>query len=177
MSAAPGAHVDMFPAASFRLYDLPPGLFTLKFVLLQNGVYQDVKYVQFRVAESDLLIIDPHLVLTKNAFCRKGPSTDFEDVTGFLAGTELNLVGVNAERTWGKVEATVNAMTFQCWVALSTAEITGDPPVLVGPLLPTSEPTEPAGPVCVTTLDSEACVAAGGTYFLGAASAFCDCSE
>ena len=179
MSAGPGERVDMFPAGSFRLYDLPPGLFTLKFVLLQNGVYQDVKYVQFRAADSDLLIIDPHLVLTKNAFCRKGPSTDFEDVTAFVAGTKLGLVGVNAERTWGKVEATVNEMTFQCWVALSTAEISGedDVPVLADQPRPT--PTEePTGPVCVNTLDSEACVAAGGTYILGLAGApYCQCPD
>jgi hypothetical protein len=174
VSAAPGERVDMFPADNFRLIDLPSGLFTLKFVLLQNGVYQDVKYVQFRVAP----IIEPQAVLTQNAFCRKGPATVFDDVTAFLAGTKLGLVGINAERTWGKVEATVNEMTFQCWVALSTADVSGLDIVPVLADQPRPMPTdEPSGPVCVSTLDSEACAAAGGTYFLGAASAFCDCSE
>jgi len=179
VSAAAGARVNMFPAASFRLFDLPPGLFTLKFVLLQNGVYQDVKYVQFRVTESDLVIIDPQAVLIQNAFCRKGPSTLFDDVTAFVAGTKLGLVGVNAEHTWGKVEATVNENTFQCWIALSTAEVSGvdDVQVLISPLLPT--PTEePARAVCESTLDSEACVAAGGTFVLGLAGApYCQCPE
>jgi len=179
VSAAAGARVDMFPAASFRLYDLPPGLFTLKFVLLQNGIYQDVKYVQFRVAESDLVIIDPQAVLIQNAFCRRGPSTLFDDVTAFVAGTKLGLVGVNAEHTWGKVEATVNDITFQCWIALSTAEVSGEDEVqvLISPLLPTAT-EEPARTVCVSTLDSEACIAAGGTVVLGLAGApYCQCPE
>ncbi|MBG7610122.1 MAG: hypothetical protein IZT55_04565 [Anaerolineae bacterium] len=176
LNAGPGGKVDVFPADSIKLFDLPPGLFTLKFVLLQNGVYQDVKYVQFRVAESDLVIIDPQIVLMQNAFCRKGPSTVFDDVTAFVAGTKLGLVGINAEHTWGKVEATVNDSTFRCWVALSTAEVSGEDNV---PVLATEpEPTEePAGPVCTSSLDSEACTAAGGTYFYGAASAFCQCPE
>ena len=173
VSVAPGLRANLFPADSFRLFDLPPGLFTLKFVLLQGGVYQDVKYVQFRVAESDLMVLNPQGVLIQNAFCRKGPDPVFDDVTAFAAGTELDLVGVNSERTWGKFEALINEITFQCWISLTAVEVTGgeNAPVLVSPLLP-----EPAGPVCVSTLDRSACNEAGGTFVLGT-TPFCQCPE
>ena len=173
VSVAPGLRANLFPADSFRLFDLPPGLFTLKFVLLQGGVYQDVKYVQFRVAESDLMVLNPQGVLIQNAFCRKGPDPVFDDVTAFAAGTELDLVGVNSERTWGKFEALINEITFQCWISLTAVEVTGEEnaPVLVSPLLP-----EPAGPVCVSTLDRSACNEAGGTFVLGT-TPFCQCPE
>ncbi|MEE9514140.1 MAG: hypothetical protein V3V46_08680 [Anaerolineales bacterium] len=173
VSVAPGSRANLFPADSFRLFDLPPGLFTLKFVLLQGGVYQDVKYVQFRVAESDLMVLNPQGVLIQNAFCRKGPDPVFDDVTAFAAGTELDLVGVNSERTWGKFEALINEITFQCWISLPAVEVTGEEnaPVLVSPLLP-----EPAGPVCVSTLDRSACNEAGGTFVLGT-TPFCQCPE
>jgi hypothetical protein len=173
---SPGTREEFNPASNFSLYDKPPGLYTIKYVLLQNGVYQDVKYVQFRLAETDLLVIFPHVFLTQNAFCRKGPDTRFVDVTAFVAGTDLELVGVNAERTWGLVQNTMNEITFQCWVALGTNEVEGEDlvPVMMSPVL---EIEEPEGPVCTSTLGREECEAAGGTYILGAAGVSCICPE
>ncbi len=174
VSVAPGSRANLFPADSVRLFDLPPGLFTLKFVLLQSGVYQDVKYVQFRVAESDLMVLNPQGVLIQNAFCRKGPDPRFVDVTAFEVGTELELLGVNPEHTWGMFEKEVNQITVQCWIALTSVELTGGEgaPILPIPVLT----EEPAGPVCVSTLDRAACNEAGGTFVVGAAS-FCQCPE
>ena len=174
VSVDPGMRVNMFPADSFRLFDLPPGLFTLKFVLLQAGVYQDVKYVQFRVAESDLMVLNPHGVLAQNAFCRKGPDPVFDDVTAYEAGTELDLLGVNPERTWGKFEKTINEIVIQCWISLSAVELTDadNARILAVPVLP----DEPAGPVCVSTLDRAACFDAGGTFVVGVAP-YCQCPE
>jgi hypothetical protein len=162
VAAYPGTRVDIVPAGSVRLFDLPPGLYTLKFVLLQDGLYQDVKYVQFRVAETDLIDLNPYGVLTQNAFCRKGPDPVFDDVTAFEAGTELTLLGVNPERTWGKFETTMHEITVQCWIALSVMELYGgeDAPILAVPAFPEI----PAEPVCVSTLDRAACGDAGGTY-------------
>lgn len=158
----PGTRVDIVPAGSVRLFDLPPGLYTLKFVLLQSGLYQDVKYVQFRVAETDLIDLNPYGVLTQNAFCRKGPDPVFDDVTAFEAGTELTLLGVNPEKTWGMFETTVNEIPVQCWIALSAVELFGgeDAEILAVPALPEA----PEEPVCVSTLDRAACGDAGGTY-------------
>lgn len=172
-TVAPGTRENFFPAGSFKLYGLPPGLYILKFHLSQDSIFQDMKYVQFRVAESDLIFIQPSGVLVKNAFCRKGPDPKFDDVTAFVAGTELDLVGLNSERTWGKFEAKVNEMTFQCWISLTAVEVTGEEnaPILVSPPLP-----EPELPVCTRDLDRAACNEAGGTFVVGIVP-YCQCPE
>jgi hypothetical protein len=168
----PGTRVDIVPAGSVRLFDLPPGLYTLKFILLQSGLYQDVKYVQFRVAETDLIDLNPYGELTQNAFCRKGPDPVFDDVTAFEAGTQLDLLGVNEEGTWGMFETTIHEIKVQCWIALNVVELFGgeDAPVLISPALPVA----PAEPTCVSTLDRAACPEAGGTYS-GDDGGFCRC--
>lgn len=173
-TVSPGTRVEFNPAGRFGLFNKPPGLYTIKYVLLQNGVYQDVKYVQFRLAESDLLIVDPHAVLIQNAFCRKGPDPRFADLTAYEAGTELELLGYNPERTWGMFEKEINQITLQCWIALTAVELTGGEgaPILPVPVLT----EEPAGPVCVSTLDRSACNEAGGTFVVGAAP-YCQCPE
>lgn len=164
VSVSPGARVAITPADSVWLFDLPPGLYTLKFVLLQDGLYQDVKYVQFRVAETDLsdIILFPHGVLIQDAFCREGPDGAFDYVTAFEAGTQLDLLGVNEESTWGMFETTMNEIKVQCWIALNAVELFGgeDAPIIVGPALP----IEPVEPSCVSTLGREDCGNAGGTY-------------
>ncbi len=174
-NAPAGGVVNNNPAGSFRLYGLPPGLYTLKYVLLQNGVYQDVKYVQFRVAESDLLPIDPHIFLVKNAFCRKGPDPVFDDVTAFEAGTELKVLGVNPEQTWGMFERMIGQIAVRCWIALSSTDLVGGAGFEIMPV--PDFPAEPAEPVCTPTLDREACGAAGGTFFFGAAGVSCICPD
>ncbi|MEJ2013647.1 MAG: hypothetical protein P8X64_15670 [Anaerolineales bacterium] len=175
MTVGPDQVVNLLPAESFNLVGLQPGLYTLKFVLLQGGLYQDVKYVQFRVAPTDLQVIIPEGVLKQNAFCRLGPDPVFDDVTAFELGTKLTLLGVNPERTWGKFEKMVNEIRVQCWIALSAVDLTGGE---TAPVLPVpARPTQVVAPVCTSTLDREACEAAGGTYFVGAASATCMCPE
>jgi hypothetical protein len=169
-----GRRVSFSNPRSFRLFDLPPGLYTLKFILLQDGLYQDVKYVQFRVAETDLIYIPPQGRLVKNAFCREGPDIRFDDVTAFEVGNELKLIGYNPERTWGLFEHDVNQITFQCWIELTSVEITGeDAPIVAVPELPIAEPEET---VCQSTFGKEDCEAAGGTYILGTIS-ICQCPE
>ncbi|MDF1501078.1 MAG: C39 family peptidase [Anaerolineales bacterium] len=171
----PGGRVDFNPADRFDLFGLPPGLYTLKFVLLQNGVTQDVKYVQFRVAQTELLFIVPEAVLIKNAFCRKGPDPVFDDLTAFEAGTELTLLGYNPDRTWGYFEREINDIALKCWIALGSVEIKGggDAPILSVPAMPTAT----AAPVCRGDMDQPTCEAAGGTYFVGMAGVSCRCPE
>jgi hypothetical protein len=169
--APAGMRVIFSTTRSFRLFDLPPGLYTLKFILLVDGINQDVKYVQFRVAETDLVTIAPQGRVVKNAFCREGPDLRFDDVTAFEVGTELKLIGYNPERTWGLFEHEVNQITFQCWISLTTVELTGeDAPIVAVPELP------PAESVCLSTFGNEDCEAAGGTYILGTIS-ICQCPE
>ncbi len=122
----------------------------------------------------DQVFIQPSGLLVQNAFCRKGPDPIFDDVTAFVAGTELDLVGLNPGRTWGKFEATVNEITFQCWISLKAIEVTGEEnaPILVPPPLP-----ETQLPVCTQDLDPAACNEAGGTYVVGIAAPYCQCPE
>jgi hypothetical protein len=171
--AAPTATSAVPEAGSFKLYGLQPGLYTLKYVLLLDGIYQDVKYVQFRIAPTDLQMVEIHAVLRTNAFCRKGPDPVFGDVTAYEMGTELTLLGYNPEMTWGKFEKKIGDIAVQCWISLSAVDITGgeDAPILAVPPLPLPTATEP---VCTSTLDRAACNAAGGTFIVGAAP-YCQC--
>jgi hypothetical protein len=174
MSVPAETRINHYAGDGFKLFGLPPGLFTLKFVLLQNGLYQDVKYVQFRVSENDLPEIDITAILVQNAFCRKGPDPVFDDVTAFEVGTMLKLLGYNPERTWGKFEKMIGEIAVQCWVSLPAVQITGgeDAPILAGPPLPL--PTATSGPVCVSTLDRTACNAADGIFIPGD-EPYCQC--
>jgi len=122
VSVPSGQHVNTFPAGSFPIAGLDPGLYRLKFTLFQGNIVQDVKYVFFQIAPHGVLPM-PHFEAITPAFCREGPGSVYKVVTGFYAGQELGLVGFNPERTWGKVEATMNAITFQCWVSLDNLEI------------------------------------------------------
>jgi hypothetical protein len=144
-SVASGGRTDHFPAGSFKIANLEPGLYQLKFTLFQGNIVQDVKYVFFQVAPHGVLPF-PQFEIKAPAFCRKGPGSLYEVVTGFNAGQELGLVGFNLEHTWGKFEATLNAITFQCWVSLDMLDIPDGlvAPVLQPPPLPTASPTAPA---------------------------------
>jgi hypothetical protein len=140
-----GGRADIFPASSFPIGGLPPGLYHLKFTLSQGGVVQDVKYVFFQLAPLIYEIEIPIGILKQNALCRKGPGTAYDVVTGFEAMQQLSLLGVNAERTWGKFEAEVSGSRFSCWISLSLTDLQGDAgvPVLAPPPLPIT-PTLPA---------------------------------
>jgi len=166
-----GGRADIYPAGSFPIGGLQPGLYRLKFTLSQGGVVQDVKYVFFRLAERGYTPQIPIGTLKQAALCRKGPGTAYAVVTGFETMQELALVGVNAERTWGKFEADVSGSKFQCWISLNLLELQGDTdvPVLAGP------PPE-AAPVCQRDVSRSACNAAGGTWkFTLAGVGYCDC--
>jgi len=141
-SVASGQRVDLFPAGSFLIANLEPGLYQLKFTLFQGNIVQDVKYVYFNLWPNSLFKL-PSAVVSSEAFCRQGPGSIYPVVTGFEPGQELSLVGLNPERTWGKFEATSGVYEFQCWVSLSLVDILDemDVPILVPPPLPTAEPT------------------------------------
>ena len=142
LSVSSGKHVNSYPAGSFSIASLDPGLYRLKFTLFQGNLVQDVKYIFFRIEPHGVLPM-PHFRIKSPAFCREGPSNVYPVVTGFEAGQDLGLVGTNPERTWGKFETTMNAITFQCWVSLDMVDI---PDALIVPTLefkpiPTVTPT------------------------------------
>lgn len=124
------------PKETIRLLDLSPGLYYIRFSLYQGVHLQDIKYVYFQVDPPDIVFEFPTGILIKNAFCRKGPSQGFEVDTAFTLGTELKMVGVNQERTWGKIEAEANNIVFQCWISLDNMDVFGQVPVTNAPPTP-----------------------------------------
>jgi hypothetical protein len=86
-----GQRVDFFPAGSFPIVDLKEFLYYLKFTLSQDGIVQDVKYVYFWIAPTNVVHI-PMAYALSSAYCRQGPGQDYWIVTAFEPGKELRLV-------------------------------------------------------------------------------------
>ena len=149
----------LLPAGEVEIGDLAPGLYHLKFTLSLDGVVQDVKYVFFRLAERAYTLEIPKAELLKNALCRKGPGTAYGVVTGFEAPMELEVVGVNAERTWGYFQAVLNANKIRCWISLDLVEMypAPDVPIIGAPPL---EPTPVTSP-CAQYTTPQACAEHG----------------
>ena len=153
------ARLDFYPASSFSILNIPPGLYTLKFQLNQNGIFQDVKYVQFRLEGTDLGTIDPHGIVVETAFCRLGPGTDYPGEIIYDEGTALLLLGVNPKRTWGKFENTIDGHLIRCWMSYAVVDLTHEEiaPVLAVPLLPTKSPGKVKS--CADFKTEESCMA------------------
>ena len=80
------------------------------------------------------------VVPTVNAYCRKGPGTDYDQITYLISGTAYNVVGRNSLNTWWLVQV---PGTANCWTgALGTNQlgpVAQAPVVLVPPaILPPS---------------------------------------
>jgi len=136
------------PAGNFLLKELSSGFYRLQFTLYQSGVVQDVKYVHFRVAPPAYVFEVPTGILTKDAFCRKGPGLVFDDMTAFYKDTELKLIGLNSEGTWAKFETIVAGDTYRCWISLSAVDIFGEEnvPTLQSPPTPMPTPDDTQAP-------------------------------
>lgn len=150
------------PAETVRLLDLAPGTYYIRFSLYQGAHLQDVKYVFFKVNPPDLMLDFPAGILTKNSFCRKGPSQTFQEETAFPAGEVLKLVGLNQERTWGKIEAEVNQLVFQCWISLDNMHVVGQEEVSILESPPAPHP-------CAAYQTEQVCQEAGCTWHWTAA--------
>ncbi len=122
VTVGPGGRTDNIPAERFRIANKPPGEYRLFFVLKQSGTQVDAKWVKFRIHKSDKLFIEPHGFIYMDAFCRKGPDIRFDGVKIYKTGTEVKLVGVNPERTWGLFEREIDSVFIRCWIALSVVE-------------------------------------------------------
>lgn len=110
----------------------------------------------------------PTATFTKNANCREGPGTEYEAVDAFLAGTTLPIDGRNEDGSWLQVRKPSGS---HCWVAASTATISGDinsvavisappPPVATNP--PTVVILQPPAAPANVNVASRVC--AGSTY-------------
>jgi hypothetical protein len=158
-SVPAGGRTEVVWAGDFPIGVLPPGLYHLKFTLMQGGVTQDVKYVFFRLAERGYTPSISTADLKQNAFCRAGPGTAFGVETGFEPPTELTILGVNEEHTWGKVEAIVGGNRVRCWISLDLMQTdpAADFPVIPAPPLE----IEPAASPCAQYTTPQTCAQHG----------------
>jgi CSLREA domain-containing protein len=111
----------------------------------------------------------PSAMATVDLACRYGPSQLYEAAGYLLTGESSAIEGRNADSTWWWVLNPDGQ--GHCWVWSGGVEVECVPedlPVIAAPPLPTETVT------CVATLDQQACLAAGGTWVLGAA-ALCRC--
>lgn len=71
-----------------------------------------------------------------NAYCRKGPGTDYDSVTYLSSGTTYNVIGRNSSNTWWLIEVPGNVT---CWTGAPGTSQQGPvnqaPIVLVAPAL------------------------------------------
>jgi len=141
LSVGPGKRKLNNPAGRFSIVNLPPGIYTLMFKLEQSGVIQDVKWVRFVLEEQDLSYVHPRAFLTRTAHCRFGPDTRFDSIMIYEKDTEVDLLGVNQERTWGKFEKEVDGNRVGCWIAISVVDLPDEyeVPIIETPPLPTEE--------------------------------------
>jgi len=83
-----------------------------------------------------------------NAYCRKGPGTDYYQITFLQQGTAYNVTGRNSLNTWWQIQAPGN---LTCWM--------GDPnPTKQGPVDQVSiVPAQPLPLTPATFVDSYTC--------------------
>ncbi len=78
------------------------------------------------------------VIPSTNAYCRRGPGTDYDSVTALVGGTAYNVIGRNSSNTWWLVQLWGGAVT--CWTGAPGTRQLGPveqaPIVLAQPVLP-----------------------------------------
>lgn len=114
---------------------------------------------------------DTKFTFSENAFCRRGPSLQYQKVSTFLALQQVQIVGRNeGEIRWWRVS--IPETDEHCWVsdstgsaagALEALEIVAAPPLVISDQ-------------CSSDLSESACTAAGGTWAgKDTPTPYCDC--
>ena len=86
-----------------------------------------------------------------NAFCRKGPATEYYEITYLTQGTPYNVLGRNSLNTWWLVQASANVT---CWEGDSGSTQQGpvdQAPVALVPILPVTPATFVETNTCTTS--------------------------
>ncbi len=89
-----------------------------------------------------------------NAFCRKGPGTEYYEITYLQQGTPYNVLGRNSLNTWWLVQASANVT---CWMGDPGATQQGpvnQAPIALVPVLPATPATFVETNKCNTTLNT-----------------------
>jgi hypothetical protein len=144
-----------------------------------TNILQDSGWNEFRAnfnettldCPPDLFAPDIKFTFSENAFCRSGPSLQYQKVSTFLALQEVQIVGRNeGDLRWWRVS--IPETSEHCWVSDSTGSAAG--PVeeleIVIPPPPVNTST------CSSDLSEPACTAAGGTWAgKDTPTPYCDC--
>ena len=144
---------------------------------LQTDGWEDFRS-SFNAAELDCPLDsqapDTKFTFSQNAFCRKGPSSEYEEVATFLAGQEVQILGRNHHQPRWWVIPNPGARG-NCWTSDSTGaaegpldelEIIAPPPLIKSP---SNDPSTKK--TCSKDLGASACAAAGGHMSSGGTSA------
>jgi len=123
---------------------------------------------------------DTKFTFSQNAFCRRGPSSEYEKVATFLEGQVVQIEGRNHHDPRWWVVPNPGARG-QCWVSDSTGaaegpleelEIVAPPPLIINP----PKDDQPKTKTCSKDLGQSDCAAAGGSMTGGSTGApYCDC--
>jgi hypothetical protein len=111
----------------------------------------DYQFLPVAAAESTPTLVPTSgpskFTLDKNAFCRKGPGTNYSDVTAIPQGDVVDILGISPDSQWFFVYW--SKFNEKCWVSVSTGHQDGSQqnfPILTP--LPTPVPTKvPPTPV------------------------------
>ena len=114
---------------------------------------------------------DTKFTFSENAFCRRGPSLQYQKVSTFLALQEVQIVGRNeGDLRWWRVS--IPETSEHCWVSDSTGSAAG----LLEELEIVVPPPPVSSPICSSDLSESACTAAGGTWAgKDTPTPYCDC--
>jgi len=123
---------------------------------------------------------DTKFTFSQNAFCRRGPSSEYEEVATFLEGQVVQIEGRNHhEPRWWVIPNP--GARGQCWVSNSTGAAEGpleELEIIAAPPLVINKPNtdQSTTKTCSKDLGESACVAAGGTWEKPATEApYCNC--
>jgi hypothetical protein len=149
---------------------------------LQSGGWDDFRS-SFNASSLDCPLDsqapDTKFTFSQNAFCRKGSSSEYEEVATFLEGQEVQIVGRNHhEPRWWVIPNP--GARGQCWVSDSTGAAEGPVEELVivaPPPLVIKKPSNDQSNTCSKDLGSSACTPSGGTWVDGGATgaSYCVC--
>jgi hypothetical protein len=113
----------------------------------------------------------------QDGFCREGPGTIYHTVTGFKKGAEVEIIARSEPGIplWWYIKEL--RLKIYCWASSLVIDTDADEDqTRVEESPPTPKPSPTPTPIpCSKDLTKDQCEAAGGTWYVGSAAAYCVC--